>query len=129
MFVSILTEINRAIVQFIIEDLNVAHFKTGLEESVQIAYEHYVIWLKHNKELRIGAHKLSNEQLFWVALAVCNYNKYHSTITNDINSFQRLQIEFMHFDFKSRRGFQESFSCTMQNEEKVKFLDIFKDFY
>jgi hypothetical protein len=47
-----------------------------------------------------------------------------------MNAIQRLQIEYMHVEFKSKDGFQEAFECGMENDEievYEEYLGKFKD--
>lgn len=108
---------------------------TGLEDSIQIAYDHYTNWLETHKDLQIGANFLTNPQLFWMARAVFHFTKYHRTVAEETNPIQRLQIEFMHVEFKSKIGFQDAFKCAMNDEEwktfdeyKIKYFEVLRKF-
>jgi hypothetical protein len=78
--------------------------------------------------LQIGANFLTNPQLFWVARAVFHFSKYHKTIKSDLNALQRLQTQYMHVEFKSKRGFQEAFNCSMSDEELIIYYDYYLEY-
>lgn len=61
--------------------------------------------------------------------AVYHYSKYHRTVPEDMNAFQRLQIEFMHVEFKRKQGFQEAFECEMTENEWLAYDEYLKRFY
>lgn len=64
-----------------------------------------------------------------MALALNHFNKYHKSVPEDMNAFQRLQIEFMHVEFKSRKEFQEAFECEMSEEETEMYQEYLRRFY
>ncbi|KAG5666887.1 hypothetical protein PVAND_014894 [Polypedilum vanderplanki] len=131
MFVQLLVKIHHGIKEYIKKNYKIedSKFTTGLENSIEIAYDHYINWLKTNKDLQIGANILTNPQLFWMARAVFHFAKYHRTIKNETNEIQRLQIEYMHVEFKSKKGFQEAFECEINENEKNLYEEYGKKYW
>lgn len=73
-------------------------------DEEQIAYEFYDDWLNSGgKELKLGANRLTDRQMFWVAVARVSYVKYQ--LDDEVAS--------RHFtDFSKKKGFVEAFKCT-----------------
>lgn len=64
-----------------------------------------------------------------MARAVYHFSKYHRTVPEDMNAIQRLQIKFMHVEFKRQQGFQEAFECEMNERELLVYGEYLKRFY
>lgn len=103
-------------------------FTTGNTNNLGIAYEHYRDW-KDNTDLIIGANYLTSLQMFWVASAVVKYNKFHKTVPKNIDLIGRLQNEYFHVWFKSKKGFQEAFECNITENEKDTLHEGWNKFY
>lgn len=74
--------------------------------------------------LLIGANRLTNRQLYWVAVARKYYAKYQSIVPEDFLPFNRLQNEYLHVWLKNKKGFQEAFECQMTQEEQEKLREF-----
>jgi hypothetical protein len=95
------------------------------EHVNQIAYENYVQWEESGgKELQIAANRLTNRQLFWVAVARFLSAKTHPKVPKILDD-ARNKNKFLHVLLKSNKGFQEAFECEMTTEEKEKFEKSF----
>lgn len=72
-------------------------------DPVQAAYEFYDDWIKSGGvDLHLGANRLTDRQLFWVAAAKVDFRKYHSQDQEDDHFNER---------FSSRPGFSDAFNC------------------
>jgi hypothetical protein len=89
-------------------------------ENLQLAYEAYSRWLKDHVDLQIGANYLTNQQLYWQAVTVSHYAKFHRTVPKRTDPHKRLVYEYTHVFMKRHRGFQEAFRCNMTEEEEEK---------
>lgn len=89
------------------------------DDLTSFAFESYTNWLKNNTDLFIGANYLTNDQLFWVVMAVTSFKKYPKT-AHQASSF-RLIMENFHIYFKNIKGFQEAFKCNMTAEEIERY--------
>lgn len=82
--------------------------------------------------MELGANFLTNKQLFWMALAMSKYNKYHRNVPKDYFPLARLQIEYMHVWLKRKPGFQDAFGCELTDDEKFKeeeYLRKYQEIY
>ncbi|KAG5667502.1 hypothetical protein PVAND_015481 [Polypedilum vanderplanki] len=130
LFKSTVTRLYFDIKEFIIKKYKI-NVILNSEGDEQIAYENYKNWLKNHKDLQIGANYLTNEQLFWIASAVSNFNKYHKTVPKSTNERNRLNHEYMHVRYKFFKGFQEAFQCNItENELKIylEFVEKYLEF-
>lgn len=90
----------------------------------QVSYENYVRWEREGgKDLLLGANRLTNDQLFWVATTRTHYVKHHPGVPIEFRYSKRLQIEYLHVLIKNYKGFQEAFNCSMTAEEEEKLTE------
>lgn len=75
-------------------------------DSEQLAYEFYKDWLVEKKDMDLGANRLIDRQLFWVATARTEYRKHQ--LDSDKNSLRYINY---HNFFSSKKGFAEAFEC------------------
>jgi hypothetical protein len=102
-------------------DKKFIHIINLFESDQQFVYESYVEWENNGgKDLQIGANRLTNRQLFWMAFARTYYTKFHERgeISDDIEPLIRLQLSFFHVWVKTKPGFQDAFNCTMTQDEE-----------
>lgn len=89
----------------------------GLQEALNefdFAYDNYLKWEHEgNKDLLLGANRLTTHQLFWLAMARARYRKQKATPGIEGNDYDRT-----FFWFKSQRGpledferFKEAYHC------------------
>lgn len=94
------------------DEWNVTNFNS-LSDEMQVSYEFYDDWLKSGgKELELGAHRLTNRQLFWVATARHFYAKVQpSEIKSPVYSEFENVKESLNWRITKNAGFQEAFEC------------------
>lgn len=107
--------------KFYLQNSNLTLFTLGLENSEQLSFDYYSNWLSQgNKELQLGANRMTNQQLFWIALARKFFVKYQPNIPKNFDPFGQLQNNFLHVLYKKQKGFQEAFGCNMsENDYKM----------
>lgn len=119
LIVSLSNSINLSLIIFfqITEKINLTM------DPFQMGYENYLRWEKNGgQELLIGANRLSNHQLYWVALVRRLYLKINPLIAN-IESFQfYVKTVFDFYDFKNlnsifklQAGFVDAFQCSNES--------------
>jgi hypothetical protein len=87
-----------------------------------------VQWLKTGgQELQLSANYLTNNQLYWQALARYLFAKYHPAVPVTVETYLRQQQKFLHVWLKHKKGFQEAFDCKMSTEEQTKFDEYKKE--
>lgn len=81
------------------------------------------------KDLQLGANRLTNKQLFWIAITRSRYVKHHPGVPANFRFSQRLQSDYLHVLTKSYKGFQQAFNCSMTKEENDKLDEYSKKWY
>jgi hypothetical protein len=125
------SDICKSLYQGLVElDSNFEELEDVLDDEIQFSYENYVEWENSGrKDLQIGANRLSNRQLFWVAYARRYYRKYHNEIVpEDFEPEQRLQQKYFHVWIKSKSDFQEAFNCNMTKDEENLFDEFLQKY-
>lgn len=94
----------------------------SISDPFQLGYENYLQWEElGGQDMQIGANRLSNRQMYWVAIARKYFAKFHSVIPDDFLPFNRLQNDYLHVWLKRKSGFQEAFDCEMRHDEEQKY--------
>lgn len=95
--------------------------------NVEAGFENYVQWeAAGNKDLSLGANFLTNQQLYWLAVARKLFVKLQPNAPESIN---RLQSEYLHVWLKNHKGFQTAFMCEMTDAEFSSFITYVKKTY
>lgn len=91
-----------------------SNFYQAIDEF-KFAYDNYVAWeLKGGKDLSLGANKLTNRQLFWLALARSRYRKQKAGVSGiDGDDYERTFFWFKGKDdpLEKFESFKEAFNC------------------
>lgn len=94
----------------------------NLDDNDEISYDYYKTrLLDGHEDLQLGANYLTNQQLFWMALARKFYIKFQPNLPKNIDPVGKLQTEFMHLVYKSQPGFQEAFQCNLTDIELIEY--------
>ena len=74
-------------------------------DEIKLAYDSYVEWeLKGGKELLLGANRLTNRQLFWIAFARARYRK-------ELFSHYKFFYDGNEYDLNTFDTIKEAFNC------------------
>ena len=103
-------------------------------DKIKLAFDSYVEWeLNGGKELLLGANRLTNRQLFWIALARSRYRK-RSDLSNDfwfgaddyydLNTFDSIKETF---GCKAKSNLTTRVDPCSKNYNPVHRLKIFDD--
>ena len=88
-------------------------------DEINLTFNSYAEWeSKGGKELKIGANRLTNQQLFWVALARSRYVKlrgvpYEDNYKKTIFLYEEALYELNHF-----KSIKKSFKCSVEAENE-----------
>lgn len=69
---------------------------------------------------------MTNQQLFWMALARKFYIKFQPNIPKTVDPLGQLQTEFMHVVYKNQPGFREAFNCDLTKDELEQYEEYQK---
>ncbi|KAG5668090.1 hypothetical protein PVAND_016045 [Polypedilum vanderplanki] len=99
------------------------------DDNFQITYEVYSKWLENHKDLEIGANYLTHKQLYWMAVAVSRYLKFHRIVPKKFFPLNRLQMDYFHIWFKHKPGFQDAFKCKITEEEEKIYQEYLEKYF
>jgi len=90
-----------------------------------MGHENFVRWERNGgRDLQLGANLLTNRQLYWMAVALVEYLKFHPSATADnIFEIYRSKLQNFHVFIKHNKGFQDDYQCKMTAEEQQQWLD------
>jgi hypothetical protein len=126
-FTSIIYTLHFQVSDYLKTSSNLTEVDLNTGDPDEIAYKAYVLWEESGgEELQLAANRLTNRQLFWIAVARFSSAKYHPMVPASIHPASRLQFEFCHVFYKDFQGFQEAFKCEMTGEEKTKFKEYLR---
>ena len=83
-------------------------------DGIQLAFDSYVDWeLKGGKELLLGANRLTNRQLFWLAFA-------RSRFVKRTNRPDQFIVGSNDYDINSFDSIKETFNCKEKSDLSIK---------